>query len=436
MSQAASSSGPSQSGPSGSSTANDGLASLDSLLAHITTSDNPSTLNSLLKSCAPKDVRDTILASTLADGGDPLTVLDAERNTIGFLYILSARLHSQASAQPSLYVIEDFCSRFDPIQARLAPDRVTTLAKGIIRASEESDNAKYALGPLYNLVTRYPPTLSHLTTLHPLFLKLCVSTGHYTAALPLLTAPITTIDTTLSDLHYNDNLIYHYAGGVAFGALKRWSEAEEFFEICASSPAHVPAAVQLEASKKLVLVQLILYGKTVPPPKYTNTTLQRLLKGSAYGSFIKVYPKRRAALLDAVAKDAELFANERNMGLINQAIERAPRWLIKKLTSTYLTLGLADIGREIGIDSEDEVRAVIMNMIESDEIIASISADGTVTFSDAVPQFSKAEVDAMLRKAQEQSIVLLELERSMNASKEYLTKVCPFTSCLLSGRQL
>jgi COP9 signalosome complex subunit 3 len=62
------------------------------------------------------------------------------------------------------------------------------------------------------------------------------------------------------DLHYNDNLIYHYAGGMTFAALKRWNEAEEFFEICVSSPAQVPAAIQLEAYKKLILVQLISRG--------------------------------------------------------------------------------------------------------------------------------------------------------------------------------
>lgn len=61
----------------------------------------------------------------------------------------------------------------------------------------------------------------------------------------------------------------------------------------------------------------------------------------------------------------QLSSQERNSGLINQAIERAPRWLIKKLTSTYLTLGLSDIGKEVGIDSEDEVRAIIVSMVRS-----------------------------------------------------------------------
>lgn len=89
----------------------------------------------------------------------------------------------------------------------------------------------------------------------------CVATRHFTAALPVLSVPILNVDASISDLHYNDSLVYHYAGGIVFGALKRWREAEEFFEIVVTSPAQTPAAIQLEAFKKLTLVQLILYGK-------------------------------------------------------------------------------------------------------------------------------------------------------------------------------
>ncbi|KAI0691859.1 hypothetical protein BC835DRAFT_97638 [Cytidiella melzeri] len=67
------------------------------------------------------------------------------------------------------------------------------------------------------------------------------TTRHYTAALPNLTVPILNVDTNLSDLHYNDNLLYDYAGGIALGALKRWREAEEFFEIVVSAPAQAAA---------------------------------------------------------------------------------------------------------------------------------------------------------------------------------------------------
>lgn len=97
-----------------------------------------------------------------------------------------------------------------------------------------------------------------------LFIQTCVATGHFTTALPILAVPITSVDTSVSDLHYNDNLVYHYSGGMALAALKRWREAEEFFELCVSAPAQVPAAIQLEAYKKLVLVQLIQYGEVRP----------------------------------------------------------------------------------------------------------------------------------------------------------------------------
>lgn len=88
-----------------------------------------------------------------------------------------------------------------------------------------------------------------------------METRHFATALPVLEVPVTLIDMSLSDLHYSDSLVYHYAGGVALAALKRWREAEDFFEICVTAPGQAAAALQLEALKKLVLVQLILYGE-------------------------------------------------------------------------------------------------------------------------------------------------------------------------------
>jgi hypothetical protein len=54
---------------------------------------------------------------------------------------------------------------------------------------------------------------------------------------------------------------------------------------------------------------------------------------------------------------------DRNLGLVTQAIDRAPRWTLKKLTATYVTLGLGDIARVVGIQSEDEVRALVLSMV-------------------------------------------------------------------------
>ena len=61
--------------------------------------------------------------------------------------------------------------------------------------------------------------------------------------------------------------------------------------------------------------------------------------------------------------------------------------------------------------------------MESDEINARISVDGTVTFVDSTPVISKTDIEKALAQAQEQSKLLFDIERTMNASKDYLTKV-------------
>lgn len=65
--------------------------SLDVVIVEITNANNYSQLSHSLRTFAPNDVRDTILAGSLTNGQDPLTVLDIAQHTIGVLYILCAR---------------------------------------------------------------------------------------------------------------------------------------------------------------------------------------------------------------------------------------------------------------------------------------------------------------------------------------------------------
>ncbi|KAJ7508411.1 hypothetical protein B0H11DRAFT_1964831 [Mycena galericulata] len=395
--------------------------SLDRILGEITTTNNILALNHTLKNGLPKESRETILSSPLASGQDPLSVLDLRQNTLGVLYIMSARLTStNAGVAPEL--VMSFCQTFSPEQARVAPERVTLLAKGIVRLAHAYQNLLWAVTPLHYLVTRYPLDSSYLTTIHPIFLQTCLVAHQPTAALAVLSRPITQIATSLSDLHYNDNLTYHYTGGIIFAVLKKWAEAEEFFEICVTAPGAVPAALQLEALKKLRLVQLISRGEVFPLPKYAHTALPRILKNSVYSDLINAYPQNTERLYNLLDKEKQTFTTDRNLGLVTQAIDRAPRWALKKLTATYVTLGLGDIARAVGIQSEDEVRALILSMIETGDLSAQISASGTVTFSDPPPQFTKAEVDAVLYSAQQQSEALEILEMEMARSKDFINK--------------
>lgn len=51
------------------------------------------------------------------------------------------------------------------------------------------------------------------------------------------------------------------------------------------------------------------------------------------------------------------------MGLVNQALERSPRWVIKRLTATYLTLTLADLAKQVKIKDEEKVREIVVSMV-------------------------------------------------------------------------
>ncbi|KAJ3551166.1 hypothetical protein NM688_g4871 [Phlebia brevispora] len=280
-------------------------STMDQLVAVLISTPDLSIVDKTFKKME-KDAREALLVSSLSTGEDPLSRLDVDTNTLGWLYILSARLSAQGAPAPQLSIIQLFCSRFKPEDARLAPERITMLAKGIVRAAGD-DGLSLVVKPLRDLVIRYPPSSAHLTNLHPIFLNACVKTRNFAAALPVLTSPIYQVDTKISELSWNDNLLYHYAGGVAFGALKRWQEAEEFFEICVTAPAQTPASIQLEALKKLTLVQLILYGKPMSPPKYTNQLLIRNLKNSPYHNLARNYPQKRSTLVTTTTKDGETF---------------------------------------------------------------------------------------------------------------------------------
>jgi COP9 signalosome complex subunit 3 len=65
--------------------------SLDVVVVEITNANNYSQLSHSLRTFAPNDVRDTILAGPLTNGQDPFTVLDIAQHTVGVLHILYAR---------------------------------------------------------------------------------------------------------------------------------------------------------------------------------------------------------------------------------------------------------------------------------------------------------------------------------------------------------
>ena len=158
-------------------------------------------------------------------------------------------------------------------------------------------------------------------------IQACITTRQFIEALPELDNLIFDVGIYISDLHYSHTLTYHYtAGGIDLAVLKRWLEAEEYFEICVASPGTHPSALEMEALKKLKLVQLISMGKmssalpcfhcltyadidqTSPLPKYTHPLLIRLFKSTSCHAFINAYPQSTELLREIYDKERQIFS--------------------------------------------------------------------------------------------------------------------------------
>lgn len=171
------------------------------------------------------------------------------------------------------------------------------------------------------------------------------------------------IDKSIYPITYLDNLLYHYYGAFIFISLKSWPEAEEYLEMVVSAPlsSSVPSAIQLEAMKKLSLVQLIRYGSLKNLPKYVPQLFSKAVKQSPYGTLAKVYPSGQVQ--QVVEKDTKTWQADYNLGLVREVLENAPRWKLRTLTKTYLTLSLAEIGKEIGLEHPETLRSLVEDMV-------------------------------------------------------------------------
>jgi len=142
----------------------------------------------------------------------------------------------------------------------------------------------------------------------------------------------------------------------------------------------------LKLIKKYVLVALLVHGQVPQIPKYTSTIVQRHLKTACH-QYIEFANAFTSTNHEEVVKSAnthsELFAKDKNLGLIKQVIQSMYKRNIQRHTETYLTLSLTDIADSAKLPSAKEAEKRILRMIEQGEIFATINQkDGMVSFQE------------------------------------------------------
>jgi len=332
-----------------------------------------------------------ILASFCNDGPDPLTLLHFGRHTITTFYILLARCQNIHEDVSKLFnQICDFVGQADSYQLRYVGKLVHVLGEQVVQIAIHLGHPGLAVIPLRDLLWRFnrDPMVEPnvLTTLHPLLAYIALQNQKYDDVISVLLIPILDIDREFANVSYHDHLFYHYYGGIILAVRRLYVQAIEMFELVVSAPGPAVSMIQLDAYKKLILVQLIHRGKTSPPPKYTSSTVSTIFRNtsSCYLDLAEAFndPDKFDQVYN---KYIDTFRQDFNIGLITICRRRIGAQNVKKLTDVYSTVPISVIAHELGLpesnEGRSEARQQISKMIDEGEICAKLSGlpDGLIT---------------------------------------------------------
>jgi COP9 signalosome complex subunit 3 len=340
--------------------------------------------------------QEEVLIQAMPQLDDLLPVLNPASHTLGMVYIL----HCKAAAVPlsNLQAVNTFLSQCrtvllggDPEQIRIIPKEFVAVGNKFSAAAIAIKSPLVAVRPLLAAAAALQPGPTHFTPLHAEFLKVCILSKTYSAALPMLQQPLLQVDKSATLVAPRDLLLYHYYGGIIHIGFKQFKQAMESFVLCCSSPCTVLHAIMIEAYKKCVFCSLIATGELPKLPKYTAAVLQRHLKTGVapYTEYATAFASKKGAALRAcLEKHQAAFARDRNLGLAKQAVERLAFRNIHTLTQTYLTLSLEHIAESAELANAADAEAHICRMVADRQICANIDqVEGMVHFYERPEKF-------------------------------------------------
>ncbi|CAE6936987.1 cops3 [Symbiodinium sp. CCMP2592] len=168
---------------------------------------------------------------------------------------------------------------------------------------------------------------------------------------------------------------------------REFLKALQLLLVVLTCPATCLSAIQADAYKKYVLLCLKVHGEVKLLPIYTSHILVRYSKSPSYVLDIAEAFKASdiAGLQRIIEEKQPAIEADQNLGLVKQVLSAMRRHKILTLTKTYLTLSLAEIASEAGIQGDHaEAEAILFDMISENEIQARIDQrTGNVSFEDA-----------------------------------------------------
>lgn len=327
-----------------------------------------------------------------------LQALDPVQCTLGVAYLLQAQLSAAvfSNQRATFAFICNFLQVADGLQAKKAASPMTAVCRSFSQMAIELGQQAMlkSLKPLRSALEKLQDTPETLTPVHSEFLRVCLKVKVYHLAARLLDQPIFDISASNStgnsspaQLTPQSFLSYFYYGALVRIGTREFLKALQMLLVVLTCPATCLSAIQADAYKKYVLLCLKVHGEVKLLPIYTSHILVRYSKSPSYVLDIAEAFKASdiAALQRIIEEKQPAIEADQNLGLVKQVLSSMRRHKILTLTKTYLTLSLAEIAAEAGIQGDHaEAEAILFDMISENEIQARIDQrTGNVSFEDA-----------------------------------------------------
>jgi len=269
-----------------------------------------------------------------------------------------------------------------------------------------------------------------ITPQHYMFILACIKAKCYTIGKIILDTNPFCIEPIKTGIESVDVRLYFYYGGVVYSALKMYKHAQDFFLNVISFPAFLTSEIMIEAYKKYVLVSLIHEGNVPSVSRFTGNGISRHIKQrcQAYEDLTNSYGTHSPEdFNNCIINHQDILLKDNNLGLARQVLHSLTNDNITKLTKTYITLSVKNIGEKAKIH-EQEVEFRILKMIRKGQIYAQINQkDGMISFHENPDHYNTSSTMSYLDNNIHNTITLFKSVRSLDetitTSHQYIQKM-------------
>lgn len=259
---------------------------------------------------------------------------------------------------------------------------------------------------------RLDPSGSVLTTTHCLFANMVYTTGCIEQARPVLektiifypeptsqakrlcdeslppTSYITKSTGLTGDLTSSHVLEYDMVRALVFIQERRWAPALDALERCVAFPTDdaTVSTIMLQAFYKWTLVSLILHGRIIGLPGAPSAATSHAYesKGELYIRFDTLFAEEdAAAFLEYRRQNNATFANDGNLGLVDEVLASFQKRQIIRLGDLYSKISIPEI-RQLSqsavtgknLDTDEEVVHLVREMIDTGVLRGHLHSPG------------------------------------------------------------